>query len=210
MSNSNGNGKILAVFGPDGSGKSTIYKELKLLSEKNNIKVENRHWRPGFFPYKKVFFDETEPELFSTPHSMSPRGRIISFIIAIYIVADFVFGYFFCLRPKLKNGINIYYERYFYDLLIDQKRYRLTLSEGMLRIFASIVIRPDCIVLLEAPTDIIYNRKKEISKEEINRQMLKVRSVFQSSKNVYKLDVLLHDAKACSIQILNVIKKPNE
>lgn len=202
-------GQIVAVFGPDGSGKSTIYKTLQQICERNHIKLDNQHWRPGFLPYKRKIWDVNRNESFTKPHSKSLRNSLISIIILIYIYFDFILGYYFILKPKLKKGINIYYERYFYDLLIDPQRYRLSLPRNFLQMLASIVIKPDIIILLEAPSNIIYARKQELTKEEIDRQRTKLDFVFLNKKNVYKIDVYTNDAKSCSFEIFALMKKSN-
>ena len=44
---------IFALFGPDGSGKSTVADICQEILEKSNINVVRLHWRPRVLPSLK-------------------------------------------------------------------------------------------------------------------------------------------------------------
>lgn len=158
---------FLCVFGPDGSGKSTVYSEL--IKTFSSDKITHFHWRPGFFPYKSSFKKDIKSD-FKNPHKVITKPLFKSYLILLYIYVDFIFGYFF--KVKNKNSEIIYYERYFYDLIVDQKRYGIKVSPLIINFFSYFVKKPDLIIILDADADILIRRKQELTINEIERQRI--------------------------------------
>ena len=64
---------VIAFMGVDGSGKSTLIKELNKKLNKNYKKVKNLHLRPYLFLTDRR-------TVISNPHSQkTPKSKIISF-----------------------------------------------------------------------------------------------------------------------------------
>lgn len=203
------NGKMIAIFGPDGTGKSSIYEALENSRNKLNLKLEHYHWRPGYLPYKKALSIEVKDK-FDVPHEDKSRNVILSLFLLSYIYLDFVLSYIFILRPKMKSGVNIFYERYFYDVVIDQKRYGLNAPYFLRKTFSKLVFSPDYCILLEAPSKIIYSRKKELAETEIDSQIKKFRGLLGDRKNTVVLDVSKLSAHECSDEVLRLFSKRHE
>ena len=195
-------GKMIAVFGPDGTGKSSIYNALK--NSTDSLVLSHFHWRPGFLPYKKVLKDH-RVDRFDKPHNTKIRNTFLSILLLLYIYFDFVFSYIFILRPQLKKGINIFYERYFYDILIDQNRYGLNAPFWLRNFLRKAMFLPDYIILLEAPGDVIYSRKRELSAEKIDEQCYTYRKLLGGHRNTIIFDVLKMSAEDCSKKIISIV-----
>ena len=74
------------------------------------------------------------------------------------------------LKPVLfRNGM-VVVDRYFYDIMVDPKRYRLNAPTWLVYFVAKIIVKPDIVICLDAPAKIFYERKQEVSFEEVVRQ----------------------------------------
>lgn len=98
MKNKQPKGKLIAVFGPDGSGKSSIYNDLKIYSSRENINLCHYHWRPGLLPYTKKSSFIASSNDFTNPHSQKGRNTLKSILILCYIYFDFLLGYWLLIR----------------------------------------------------------------------------------------------------------------
>ena len=192
---------FLCVFGPDGSGKSAVYSELSKIYSSD--KIAHFHWRPGFLPYKVSLSEEIEPD-FMNPHGVITKPLFKSYLILLYIYIDFILGYFFKVTNKGKEII--YYERYFYDLIVDQKRYGIKVSPLIINFCSYFVKKPDLIVILDAEASILFKRKQELTVNEIERQrILYVKSVTKYADSLV-IDVGDKTPKEVVELILNMIK----
>jgi len=191
MKKINNRGLLIAVFGPDGCGKTTNFNRLHDDSTKLSEKVIKYHWRPGLLPYKNQMSKNIEKSPTPNYSNIKPRNHLYSHILLLYIYIDFLLGYILIIRPILKQGITIYYERYYYDILIDSKRYGLNIFYNISRVLSKLLPKPDYVILYDAPAYIVNKRKKELSItriEELRIRYYKELSRFQNFKvyNVFK------------------------
>ena len=189
---------FLCVFGPDGSGKSTVYSEL--IKIYGSQKIAHFHWRPGFLPYKSSLSRDIESD-FNNPHKVITKGLLKSFLILVYIYIDFIFGYFF--KVKNKYSEIIYYERYFYDLIVDQKRYGIKVHPIIINFFSYFVKKPDLIIILDADTEILFRRKQELTKNEIERQ----RVLYKNSVTKFSKSLIIDVGNKTPREVVEVILK---
>ena len=61
-------------------------------------------------------------------------------------------------------------DRYYYDFLIDQRRYRLQVPQWLVRLGLAFLKKPDLVLLLDAPADVLQSRKQEVALTETRRQ----------------------------------------
>lgn len=194
---------FLCVFGPDGCGKSSVFNELDRIYGPN--KIAHFHWRPGLFPYKSKK-NKSLISNFVKPHKTKTKSTLKSFFILIYYFLDFTLGYFFLVKKKEEI---IFYERYFYDLIADQKRYGIDVNPILVKILSFLIIKPDLIIILDADSDTIFSRKQELNKVEIEKQ----RSFYKESVTKFSesliIDVTDKQVEEVVHIILNKIKKIN-
>ena len=179
---------IIALFGPDGSGKSTIGELLVKHGEEIGIGAILMHWRPGFLPYRG-FNSQRSKNRFTNPHSTKLRRGLKGFFIFLYIVFDFIVGYYFLIRPHLRKGTIVVYERYYYDIIFDQRRYGLQLPLSIRSFFAHVLPTPDIIILLDAPIHVLQARKWELNRTEIERQRLVMKQYLSYFDSYHLVDV---------------------
>jgi thymidylate kinase len=170
---------VIAFMGVDGSGKSTLIKELNKKLNKNYKKVKNLHLRPYLFLTDRR-------TVISNPHSQkTPKSKIISFLqILIWL---FIYRFFFLINLNKKNQL-IIFDRYAHDLLFDKTRYRFNLSNKLTQCILNFFPKPDLWIILKAPINLIEKRKKELKTKELKRQMKMYIKFSKKKKNIILLD----------------------
>jgi thymidylate kinase len=198
----------IALFGPDGSGKSAVADLVEKRCEAAGVKIFRMHWRPGLLPYRSNTANKNSKNCFNDPHIARLRRGPSAWLVFLYVVIDFVLGYFFLIRPKLKKGIAVVYERYYYDILIDQKRYGLSIPASVRWGMAWLMPVPDTIFLLDAPAEVLHSRKQELSYAEIERQLGRIKECFRGFDNFHVVDVERNSVEdAASIILASIDNK---
>lgn len=88
-----------------------------------------------------------------------------------------------------REGVLLLIDRGWWDMAVDQRRYRLKRSASLVRVLGRFAPRPDLVVLLQAPPQSILKRKAELDAHELQRQMEVWREVLPSSVRREVLDV---------------------
>jgi thymidylate kinase len=168
---------FLAVVGPDGVGKSTFIEHLASglaeLQVKDPDAILIQHFRPHILPNLNELLTG-KPEViseFNNPHSAEPASFPSSLVRVTYYWIDYVLGYWMKLRSRLLRGRTIIFDRYFYDIIVDPRRSRLSLPGWIARFYLTMTPKPDLVFFLDADADVIYARKQELPPEEIARQL---------------------------------------
>ena len=166
---------VIALMGVDGSGKSTLIKQLNKRLKYNYIKIKNLHLRPYLFLTDTSIIN-------SNPHSLlKPRWKITNFIMIL--VWLFMYRIFFFMNKKKKNQL-ITFDRYAHDLLIDATRYKYNLPKRMTKFLLTLFPKPNLWIYLEAPIKIIEKRKKELTRSELIRQKNEYKKLLNKESNV--------------------------
>ncbi len=169
-------GRMVAVLGTDGAGKSTLLDAaLPLLLKVAHGSVIVHHLKPDLLPPLARLKGRTDRPRgpVKDPHGSKPSGFLGSCMRVSYLMVDYVAGYWIKVFPLLiKVPPTIYvFDRYAYDMLLDGKRLRIALPEWMIKSALLFVPRPDRIICLGGDPDILVERKKELSLEEVKHQV---------------------------------------
>ena len=172
-------GSMIAIIGPDGSGKSTVIdllqKELSRVLVKDTDDVCILHFRPNIFPNLKKLLGgkgyEEKNERFTSPHRARPAGRASSFLRLAYYWLDYLLGYWLRIRRRCIAGKVYIFDRYFYDFIVDPYRSRIKLPYWLRLLFLKMTPEPEEVFFLDCDTATIYNRKQELTRTEIERQL---------------------------------------
>jgi len=160
-------GVFIACIGPDGSGKSSVAGRVikRLETTFKADKTRYYHWKPLTFRRSKADIGPVDD-----PHGQPTRHPLASTIYLFYHVVEFFLGGILRLKPVLfRNGM-VVVDRYFYDIMVDPKRYRLNAPTWLVYLVAKTIFKPDLVICLDAPAKIFYERKQEVPFEEVVRQ----------------------------------------
>lgn len=155
----------VAFMGPDGCGKSTILTAVTREFAPAFREVKYFHMRPRVIGRKP-----TNRGPVTDPHGQPPRGMAASIAKVIDLFADYTLGWIFKIRPAAIRTVMVLFDRCFYDLLVDSRRIRYGGPPWLLKAAARLAPRPDLVILLDAPAEVLWSRKQEVSMEEVARQ----------------------------------------
>lgn len=176
-------GLVVILVGPDGAGKSTLSANLLPIMQNTFRKTSLQHWRPGLLPKIANIFGTEKNHDATDPHKMQVQNKFISIIKLIYYWFDYLLGYFFIIYPKKVKSTFVLFDRYYYDYYFDPKRFRISTSKHVIKYFISILPKPDLILVLNAEPIEIYERKQELSVNEITSQLVTINRYFSSRDN---------------------------
>ena len=195
-------GLSVAFLAPDGGGKSTIIKGITESCAERFAAVSYFHFRPEWLknlgqihianPTQERCENRdpgTEPPPNATPHDVKLQSRMKSFIRFMYYNVDFILGTWFKINPLKRKNHLVIFDRYYYDYFADTIRYKYNLSQSLIRRFARLIPRPDIVFILDADTEVIWNRKKEVPLEEVSRQRKAYASILDMNLNGVRIDV---------------------
>ena len=195
-------GLAVAFLAPDGGGKSTIIKGITERCAGHFEAVSYFHFRPEWLknlgqihisnPTQERCENRepgTEPPPNATPHDVKLQSRLKSFVRFMYYNVDFIFGTFFKIIPLKQRNHLVIFDRYYYDYFADTIRYKYNLSQKLIRSFSHFIPRPDIVFILDADTEVIWNRKREVPVEEVARQREAYASILDMNLNGVLIDV---------------------
>ena len=178
-------GVMVVFLGSDGSGKSTIIENIPNIigNTFDESQIKYYHWRPKFIKSPKENINLNNDT--TQPHMKEPYSKLVSLVKFMYFNLDYILGYWFSAKIHLGKNELVIFDRYYYDYLIDKYRYRLNLSDKTIKKFMYLIPKPDITFILVGNAEVLYERKKELSIDEIKVQNTRLKinaSAFQNSK----------------------------
>lgn len=200
-------GVFVVLLGVDGAGKTTIAEELKVRSVVAYRKINHYHSRVRVLKDISQIKSGSAPMDATNPHGKKKKsGKLISIIKFGYYFLDFVIGNILITKAKIKSSL-VLVERYYYDYMIDKVRYNLDLPDRFIRFFGHFVKKPDIIYILTGNSWVLYERKHEITIEEIEDQKKKFDELFKNNPKAVFIDTTENSVDEC---VGIMLKRNNE
>jgi len=203
-------GKVIAILGVDGVGKSTIIDAIKpVLDAATHNATVVQHLRPGFLPPLARLKGKSgiPGGSVNEPHGSKPSGALGSLFRLIYLLLDYILGYWFLTRRHIaKQPTLVIFDRYAYDMAIDPYRFRIALPSKVIRWFTRFAPKPDLIISLHCAPELIIIRKQELPLAEISRQ---VNALRQFSEEEHRAVLVSTDGRVEEVrdQIFVILQK---
>ncbi len=153
----------VSVLGPDGAGKSALLEALEMRLAHTAKPIKVRHLKPD------IFFRAHRQSrgVVTDPHGKPPRSVLVSVLKLVFWTLELWVDRLFTARCNSPLEI---WDRYYHDVLVDPKRYRYQGPMWLVRAFGWFVPSPDLFIILDAPTEVLQDRKREVAPEETERQ----------------------------------------
>jgi thymidylate kinase len=205
----NPTGMFVVILSPDGGGKTSVSRGIIHELTKSFRRTRYLYWRPGLLPelrdLLKFRFKTVEARTNPDPHGRIEQGRFVSFVRFLYYASDYILGYF---KVRFLRTITtlIVMDRYYYDFLIDKKRYGFRVPDWVPRMLSRMIPKPDLVIYLDNDAEDIYARKQELSLDELRRQVEAFRKLSRSLPCAYtintkkSLEEVIHESSAVIIQ----------
>ena len=165
-------GIFLVLLGPDGSGKSTIAEHIMKSEVLRKLFMNKRYFHSRFDflpPLRKYlpFCTRTKTSSVSTSQQTKTYGMLRAMVYPIYYGMSYFLGHPLLWKEKACSGLVIF-DRYFYDFLI--QRELMKCPKWIIRWIGKLIPRPNIIIFLQTKPEIVYERKQELTIDEIERQ----------------------------------------
>ncbi len=174
-------GLTVVLCGADGCGKSTAARAIVdgLCCTFSPVKGRHFHWKPPLFTARRRAGRGPATD----PHGQSVRNPVASLCYFAFHWLEFVVGSHLCFQPAMFRGGLVLVDRYYYDFFVDQRRYRLQVPQWIVRVGYVPLRKPDLVLLLDAPAEVLQGRKREVPLAETERQCRAYRAMVQSLSN---------------------------
>jgi thymidylate kinase len=161
---------FLCLIGPDGSGKSTIATGITVSMSDTFENVHYFHGHYNILPSLNTIVPQ-KIAINGEKQLLKKESSIIKKIIAVSLISyysiDYLLGYYLC-TPKRNQGDLIIFDRYFFDYMIQPGP--ISFHSYFFRIIGLLIPKPDIIIYPFAPPEVIFQRKPELTIDEIKHQ----------------------------------------
>ena len=172
----------VAILGADGSGKTTVLEAIRARSPRAFVGVNVFHWRPGVTRPSRGAGPVTNP------HAQRPRGFFISIAKLADLLLDWIVGYWTRLVHLRAKGYLVAFDRHYLDIMVDPVRYRYGGPAWLARLAGRLVPKPDLVMLLDAPVELLRHRKQEVPAQETARQRKAYLDLVRGLRNGHVVD----------------------
>jgi len=175
-------GLHVVLLGPDGVGKSTIIDRVLPDLAGAFQRTTFRTFAPTLARRNS---NAKEDAGAPAPHSKKPRSLPASLLKAGWWLVYYTLGYFVQTYREMAGGTLVVNHRYLCDAIVDPRRYRYSGPMWLLSLIRRIAPKPDLILVLDAPADVIQARKQEVPIDETRRALRAYRTLVVSTPGAW-------------------------
>ncbi|MEK7706667.1 MAG: hypothetical protein AAB380_01565, partial [Verrucomicrobiota bacterium] len=201
-------GVFCVLVGLDGAGKTTLARNLcgYATSIPQFTGVRYFHWRPKIL--KSVEFPL--PEFQNLPRKPAGAKNFLNTALSAARLAKNVMlanlAWWLRLRPLLRRGYLVLVDRYFYNYYLDPVSVKYSGPPSWLNLARRFFPRPDVVVTLRAPKDILLQRKQELPETEILRQAAMLETMKFDPARVIAADASQPAEEVARITLAEILK----
>ena len=165
-------GAFAVLLGLDGAGKTTLALNLtsELAGENIFQGVRYFHWLPGLLDT----FEFPLPEPSNQPRKRKlAAGFVQSGLSVLRLTKNLVrahLAWWMRLRPLRNSGYLVLVDRYFYNYYLDPVSVKYYGPRWVLDVLTRLFPKPEIVITLSAPPEILLRRKQELSEAEMREQ----------------------------------------
>lgn len=179
--NSSRRGTFVVLVGPDGVGKTSVAREL----------IHQFEGCTGYFHFRPPFWstldDMPGPEVGPrTVKSRTPENPVIGLARLARSLLSFWAGYLRRIRPAVRRGCLVIGDRWAYGYVLQPRALGYSGPAWLARMALGMMPRPDTLVALQAPSDLVLSRKQELTAEEVLFESEAVRSLRRPQAIVFQ------------------------
>jgi hypothetical protein len=163
-------GLTVVIAGPDGAGKSKLAEDLPEACAGMFWRATRLHLKPSVLPPPGRLLRRA-PRDPSAPHAEPPSAPLPSLARLGYLWVDALVAWAPQVALPRRRSNLVVVERGWRDLEVDPRRYRLNLPGSVTRVLGRLLPRPDLVLVLSAPVDLVMERKTELDPSELERQL---------------------------------------
>jgi thymidylate kinase len=172
-------GLIVAFLGPDGAGKSSVIAALPHRMEGVFGRCTYHGFAPGLLTWLHPPRGRNE-----RPHGVPPRPMVVSVARALlYWLLYYQLPYRLTMRRDLARSTLVIHDRHLIDAAVDPWRYRYGGPSLVIHAIWWSMRKPDLVILLDVPAEILQQRKQEVPPDESARQRQAYRSLVERMQN---------------------------
>lgn len=190
------------IAGPDGTGKSVLADALE--GQLATVgPVRRFHHRLAVLPRSAAGRRAS-----ATPHARAPYPVLLSGLKVLMLLVDHLLGWLIVVRPLVRRGGWVILERGWWDIVVDQRRYRLRGVRRFAEWLGRLLPAPTGTLILQAPPAVVRARKAELTVAELDRQSAAWRRLASRIPHAIVLDasrspeaVMADAVRACNLVV---------
>jgi thymidylate kinase len=186
-------GRFCALVGLDGSGKTTLARNLcDVFTAGGRFNgVRYFHWRPKVRHRVELPLPEFQNLPRKTPSPRNSWNALLSAGRLLKNVTLINLAWLVHVRPLLDRGYLVLVDRYFYNYHLDPVSVKYTGPARWLALAQKWFPRPDAVITLSAPIEVLLQRKQELTDAEIIRQAALLGTMTFDTGKVLRADASL-------------------
>lgn len=194
-------GGFIVLVGLDGAGKTTFARNLcgKLAADPSVRRARYDHWIPRLthraFPW---------PSFAETPRKTPSEGIVHSLLSMLRLLKNMAhvrWIYHTGIRRWVRGGDFVLIDRFIYNYWLDPVSLRYSGPPWLLALAARVMPKPDLVFSLETDAETLLSRKRELNREQIERQSALLRNLPLNGVRKVVIDASLPPAEMVALAL---------